>query len=302
MKIKTIALPVMLVLALFSQGAVAKLNVFACEPEWGALVKQLGGDQVDVYTATTALQDPHHIQARPSLIAKARRADLLVCNGGGLEIGWLPVLLRNAGNTRIQQGQPGYFMATEQVQLLEKPQVIDRALGDIHAEGNPHIVTDPNMILRVANGLTPVLAQLDAAHADDYQARHRAFSLRWQQAVLKWEAQAAPLKGVRVVVQHDNWVYLFHWLGLQQAAVMEPVAGIAPSTAHLASMVSGLKAHPARMVIRAAYQEPRPSRWLGEHLQIPVVELPFTVGGVDGADDLFGLYQVTVDRLLEAAK
>ena len=193
-------------------------------------------------------------------------------------------------------------MATEQVELLEKPQVIDRAMGDVHAEGNPHIVTDPNMILRVAHGLTPVLAQLDAAHADYYQARHSAFSKRWQQAVLKWEQQAAPLKGVRVVVQHDNWVYLFHWLGLEQAAVMEPVAGISPSTGHLASLVSGLKGHPARLVIRAAYQEPRPAQWLGEHLQIPVVELPFTVGGVAGADDLFGLYQVTVDRLLEAVK
>jgi zinc/manganese transport system substrate-binding protein len=302
MKIKYIAIPVMLILSLASHGAQAKLNVFACEPEWGALVKELGGEQVDVYTATTALQDPHHIQARPSLIAKARRADLLVCNGGGLEIGWLPVLLRSAGNGRIQQGQPGYFMATEQVELLEKPQVIDRAMGDIHAEGNPHIVTDPNMILRVANALTPVLARLDAAHARDYQARHRAFSQRWQQAVLKWEQQAAPLKGVRVVVQHDSWVYLFHWLGIRQVAVMEPVAGISPSTAHLASLVSGLKANPARMVIRAAYQEPRPSRWLGEHLDIPVVELPFSVGGVAGADDLYGLYQVTIDRLLGARK
>jgi zinc/manganese transport system substrate-binding protein len=302
MKIKYLAIPVMLMLALVSHSAAAKLNVFACEPEWGALVQELGGEQVAVYTATTALQDPHHIQARPSLIAKARRADLLVCNGAGLEIGWLPVLLRSAGNGRIQPGQPGYFLAAEQVALLEKPQVIDRALGDIHAEGNPHIVTDPNMILRVAQGLTPVLAQLDTAHAGAYQARFGAFSKRWQQAVLKWERQAAPLKGKRVVVQHDSWVYLFHWLGMEKAAVMEPVAGISPSTAHLAGMVTGLKEHPASMVIRAAYQQPRPARWLGDHLQIPVVELPFTVGGAPGANDLFGLYQVTVDRLLEAAK
>jgi zinc/manganese transport system substrate-binding protein len=158
------------------------------------------------------------------------------------------------------------------------------------------------MILRVANGLTPVLAGLDAAHAEAFQARHRDFSRRWQQAVLKWEQQAAPLKGTRVVVQHDSWVYLFHWLGIKQAAVMEPVAGISPSTAHLAGMLSTLKANPVRMAIRAAYQEPRPASWLGEHLGIPVVELPFSVGGAEGAGDLFGLYQVTVDRLLEALK
>ena len=130
-------------LALTASFAHATLKVFACEPEWDALARELGGDQVEVYAATTAQQDPHRVQARPSLIAQLRQADLLVCTGADLEAGWLPVLLRQARNPAVQPGQPGHFLAADQVTLLEVPTSIDRAEGDVHPQGNPHIQIDP---------------------------------------------------------------------------------------------------------------------------------------------------------------
>ncbi len=280
----------------------AALNIFACEPEWGALAAELGGSDVKVYTATTAFQDPHHIEARPSLIAQMRRADLAVCTGAELEIGWLPILLRQAGNAAVQPGQRGYLEAARQVPLLEKPAVLDRAQGDIHAAGNPHIQTDPRNIARVAQALGARLVEIDPAHATAYKARLADFNTRWNAAMARWQAQAAPLKGMPIVVQHEAFPYLESWLGLKQVAVLEPKPGVAPSVSHLAKIVAQLKTTPAKVVIRAAYQDARPSEWLAKRAGIPAVSLPFTVGGSDRARDLFGLFDDSVDQLLTVAR
>lgn len=287
---------------ILAQPAQAKVNVFACEPEWGALAQELGGDRVSVYTATTALQDPHHIQARPSLIARMRRADLLVCTGSQLEIGWLPVLLRQAGNDRVQAGQAGNFAATDYVTMLEKPTSVDRAQGDVHPGGNPHIQTDPRNISKVAKALTDTLGQIDSSHAADYAARYQDFDRRWRIAIARWEKEAAPLHGMKVVVHHKDWAYLLNWLDIQEVASLEPKPGVPPSAGHLAELVSTLSNQPAKMVIRTAYQESRPSEWLSEHAHIPAVRLPFTVGGSDTAGDLFSLYDETIATLLKAAQ
>ena len=277
----------------------ATLNVFACEPEWGALTTELGGDAVKVYTATTAFQDPHHIEARPSLIAQMRRADLAVCTGAELEIGWLPVLLRQSGNAAIQPGQPGYFEAARHVTLLEKPVFLDRSQGDVHAAGNPHIQTDPRNIARVAQALGARLTEIDPGHAAMYRTRLTDFNSRWNAAMARWQAQAAPLKGMSIVVQHKAFPYLENWLGLKQVAVLEPKPGVEPTVSHLAEVAAQLKAAPAKAVLRAAYQSARPSEWLAEHADIPAIVLPFTVGGSDRAKDLFGLFDDTLDKLLK---
>ena len=279
----------------------AALRVLACEPEWAALAQELGGPQVDVSSATTALQDPHQIQARPSLIARTRNADLLVCTGAELEVGWLPVLLQQSGNDRIQAGQPGNFAAADFVRKLEIPVTVDRAQGDVHAAGNPHIQTDPRNIAAVARALTTRLQQVDAAHAADYAQRGTAFQQKWQQALARWTTQAAPLRGLPVASQHKAFVYLYDWLGLKEVAVLEPKPGVEPSAAYLQSVLATLKATPARMVLHAAYQDGRPSEWLGKNAGIPVVKVPFTVGGSDAAKDLVSLFDDTVARLLAAA-
>ena len=282
-------------------GAQAALRVLACEPEWAALTRELAGDLAEVDAATTALQDPHRIEARPSLLAKARRADLLVCTGAELEAGWLPLLQREAGNGRIQPGQPGYFEASAQVPLLERPTRLDRAQGDIHAAGNPHVQLDPRRVAHIAAALTQRLAQLDPANANRYAERNADFQSRWQAAVTRWQAQGAPLKGAAVVVHHKSFSYLADWLGLVVVGDLEPRPGVEPSAAHLAELLESLKTRPARAVLRAAYMSAGTSQWLADKAGIAAVELPFTVGGTPGADDLFGLFDVTLTRLLVAA-
>jgi len=278
----------------------AALRVFACEPEWGALAQELGGPLVEVTVATSALQDPHRIQARPSLIARTRNADLVVCTGAELEIGWLPMLLQQSGNAKVQPGQPGYFAAADPVRKLDLPTRLDRSQGDVHAAGNPHIQTDPRNIAIVAAALAARLQQVDPGHAADYAKAQAAFADRWQQAIARWTAQAAPLKGMAVVSQHKAFVYLYDWLGLKEVAVLEPKPGVEPTASHLQAVLATLKATPARMVLYAAYQDPRPSDWLSRNAAIPAVRLPFTVGGTEGAKDLFGLFDDTVSRLLAA--
>ena len=150
----------------------AKLQVFACEPEWAALTTALTGDKANVFSATHAGQDPHHIQARPSLIAKLRKADLAVCTGAELETGWMPMLQRRARNPKVLAGKPGYFEAAQQVALLEKPSNLDRSEGDIHGDGNPHVQLDPRRILKIADSLSKRLQAIDPDNKSYYQQRH----------------------------------------------------------------------------------------------------------------------------------
>ena len=279
----------------------ADLSVFATVPEWAALVQELGGDKVKVYAATTASQDPHHVEARPSLIARARTADLVVATGAELEVGWLPLVLQQAANGKVQPGRPGYFEAASHVPLLGKPARLDRAEGDVHPQGDPHIQTDARNIARVAAPLAARMAELDPGNAVYYNARHAQFAQRWSDAIAKWERQAAPLKGAPVVVQHKAFTYLEAWLGLREVAALEPKPGLEPTTSHLANVLDGLQRDPAKMVLRAAYQNARPSEWIAERAKINLVMLPFTVGGSEKAKDLFGLFDDTIERLLKGA-
>lgn len=280
----------------------AALKVFACEPEWAALTKELAGDQATLYTATNALQDPHQIQAKPSLISAVRNADLLVCTGAELEVGWLPVLLRQAGNAKVQPGQPGNFEAAGFVRMLEVPTRLDRADGDVHAQGNPHINTAPGTFAAVAPALAQRLAELDSAHAATYQQRLADFQTRWTQASQRWAQAAAPLKGTRIVVQHKGFPYLEQWLGLDEVATLEPKPGVEPSSAYLSSVLQQLQQRPAKLIVRAAYNDGRSAQWLSGRAKLPVAVLPFTVGGSERAKDLFGLFDDTIDQLLKAAK
>ncbi|MBS1185252.1 MAG: zinc/manganese transport system substrate-binding protein [Proteobacteria bacterium] len=244
-------------------AAHAALNVFACEPEWGALARE--------------------------------------CSGADLEAGWLPVLLREAGNARVQPGLPGLFEATRFVALLEKPASLDRSQGDLHAAGNPHIHTDPRNLAKVGAALAARMAELDPSSAAVYQARWKDFSTRWDAAIARWQVRAAPLRGLPVAVQHKSFSYLLAWLGMKEVVTLEPKPGVEPSVSHLARVAAQLQATPARAVLRAGYQSPRPANWLAERTGIPALALPYTVGGNDRAQDLFGLFDDTLDQLLKLA-
>jgi zinc/manganese transport system substrate-binding protein len=289
-------------LLLFPWPALAALNIFACEPEWGALAKELAGERSNVYVATTALQDPHRIEARPSLIARARSADLVVCTGAELEIGWMPLVQTQSGNARIQTGQPGYFETTSVLDLLEKPASLDRSMGDVHPAGNPHVHLDPRNIAKIAGALAQRMAELDPSEASRYRERASAFLAKWKEATARWEAMAAPLKGLPIIVQHRELSYLNAWLGMREVASLEPKPGLPPGTAHLAEVLERHKRDPAKAVARAAYLDPRPAEWLASRAGIPLVVLPYTIGGSEPAKDLFGLYDDSLARLLAVAR
>lgn len=285
---------------LLALPAQAALKVFATVPEWAALAQEIGGDRVEVYRATNGLQDPHRIDAKPSLIARARSADLVVATGAELEVGWLPLVLRESGNSRVQPGQPGFFEAARFVALRDKPARLDRAEGDVHAGGNPHVQTDPRNLLKVGEALSQRLAEIDPANAAAYQSGWNSFSARMREAIARWEKAAAPLAGVPILVQHKAFPYLIAWLGMKEVGSLETKPGLEPSSAQLAAVVARQSTTPARMVIRPAYQYDAPSRWVSAQAKIPAVVLPFTVGGTPEAKDLFSLYDDTLRRLLQA--
>ncbi len=294
---KFISLFLTSIMLLVAIPATAALNVFACEPEWASLANELGGERVKTVSATTAYQDPHHIEARPSLIAKVRRADLLICSGADLEVGWLPLLQRQASNARVLPNTPGYFEASAMVERLDIPVKIDRSMGDIHAAGNPHVHLDPRRIQTIAKALQVRLVELDPAGKEYYQQRFVKFNQRWQQAMNKWQQQASQLKGTRIVVHHRDWVYLFDWLGIEIAGALEPKPGLPTTAFHLVSLKQTLKAKPAKMIVHTTYQNPRGAKRLSQLTGIPVVQLPYTVGGAEHVKDLFSLFDVTIQRL-----
>lgn len=289
-------------LTLSALPARAELEILTCEPEWAALANELGGALVSAESATTALQDPHYIQARPSLIARVRRAELVVCTGADLEVGWLPLLLRQAGNASVQPGQPGYMSASDYVDLLDKPASVDRSLGDVHPYGNPHIQTDARNIGKVAAALAERLERLDPANAATYRARHADFAGRWETALARWNAEIAPLGGLQVVTHHKGWVYLESWAGLVEVGNLEPKPGLPPSAAHLARLLDQIEGQEVRVIVRSVYEDSRASEWLAGRTDIPYVVLPHTVGSVPGAEDLFSLFDVIVGTLLEASR
>lgn len=291
-----------LLLAVSPYVASAKLNVFACEPEWAALATEIGKSHVETYSATTALQDPHYIQARPSLIAKVRQADLVICSGAELEIGWLPALLQKANNRGVMPGNPGYMEASNYVLRLDATISVDRAGGDIHPLGNPHIQTNPHNIEVVARVLSERLASLDPDNASAYQEGLADFRQRWDVAVAAWEVRAKPLRGARSITHHKSWVYLENWLGIEVVANLEAIPGLPPTATHLSRLTSQFKEGGAEFIIRSPYQDARPSEWLSGRIGIAAIVLPLTVGGTDEAQDLFSLFDDIIDRLLKAKR
>jgi zinc/manganese transport system substrate-binding protein len=283
---------------LLAPTANATLNIFACEPEWASLAQTIGGDRVKVFSATSGKQDPHHIEARPSLIARTRRADLLFCTGAELEIGWLPLLIRKAGNSNILPNSRGYLMAADHLALLDKPQSIDRSRGDVHASGNPHVHMNPHNILKIAEVLTDRLQQLDEDHRDGYAKSLATFDQQWRKAIEDWEQQAQAIRGKVFVVNHKSWVYLADWLKLDMSTTLEPYPGVPPTAEHLSRVLEVCRQKEVQGIVYSSHSNPRAANWLAERSNIPVVELPYTVGGSEQAKDLFSLFDETI-RLLK---
>jgi zinc/manganese transport system substrate-binding protein len=274
---------------LFTATAKAELNVFACEPEYAALALALAPD-ARVYSATTAMQDPHQVQARPSLIAKMRQADLVVCAGADLEIGWLPMLQMKSANPQVNTTDKGLFFAADQIDTLDKLTHVDRSMGDVHAKGNPHLHLDPQRMLTVAQALSTKLTEIDPENASRYSQSLAYFSQQWQAKIPQWQQQAKDLADKKVIAYHSSFRYLFNWIGIEQVADLEPKPGLAPTSSHLAQLLTRAEKGDVMAVIVASYQDDRGAKWLGERANLPVLVLPMSVGGNEQSTDLISLY------------
>ncbi len=284
----------------------AAFTVFACEPEWAVLVRAML-PQARVHVATTAQQDPHHIEARPALIAQLRSADLAACTGASLEAGWLPTLQQRAGNSRVQDGAPGMFYAADHVVLIDVPRrgtaLATPFAGDVHSEGNPHLHADPRRLLEAARALAAQLQALQPAQAGAVGERHARLESRLQARIADWERRAAPLRGRMVAVQHASLAYLWRWLGLVPVADLEPVPGMAPTPGHLQRVLHTLRANPPLAIVVARHQDPRAGRWLAAQLgaSVPLLVVPATVPDDSAPDAIDDWFEQLVQALLKAA-
>jgi len=278
----------------FTAPAMA-LNIFTCEPEWAALAKEIA-PTAKIDSAATAYQDPHYVQARPSLIAKIRKADLLICSGAELEIGWLPALLMRSNNAKVSDPNKGLIYAAEHVERLDQLSKVDRSMGDVHAMGNPHVHLSPDAIATVAKVISQRLALIDADNASLYREAELNFQQRWQQSVKQWQVQSQALKGMQLLAYHTSYRYLFEWLSIEQIGDLEPKPGLAPTSGHLASLLELIKGKPAKAVVYTAYQDEKPAQWLSNKAKIHAQKLAFTV---EKGQSLFELYQSAIDELLE---
>ncbi len=278
-------------------------TVFACEPEWAALTRILM-PEATIHTATHARQDPHHIEARPALIAQLRSADLAVCTGASLEIGWLPALQERSGNAKVQNGAPSMFYAAGHVELIDpRPGAGGNPFaGDVHAEGNPHVHIDPRNLLKIAAALSERLQKLAASEAQQIEQRHVRFHASWKQRIQEWEQRAAPLRGQSVVAQHSVFGYLWKWLGIKQVADLEPKPGMAPTPGHLQRLLQTLQPRPPLAIVTASYQDQRAARWLAGQLdnQALLISLPATIEDDRVPDALVQWYDQLLDKLLQS--
>ena len=280
--------------------AKASLSIFACEPEWGALSHQLAPD-ASVFSATTAKQDPHQIQARPSLISKLSKANLAVCSGASLEVGWLPALQLKASNPKVQNNNPGMFFAAQQVETIDQHDHVDPTMGDVHPEGNPHLHLDPYRLQEVARQLSLRMAAIDPKSSDQYKANFDRFAQNWERNIKQWEKEAQPLKGMQVVAYHSSFNYLFNWLDIKMVGDLEPKPGLPPSSKHLASLLDMTRNTKVDVIIYASYQDERGARWLGEKTGIPVIQLPFSVESADSSS-LKNLFDAQISQLLKVRR
>ncbi|CAN0123336.1 unnamed protein product [Discosporangium mesarthrocarpum] len=280
--------------------AAADLQVFACEPEWAALAREVGGEKVNAFSATHARQDPHHIRARPSLVAKIRRADLVFCSGADLEVGWLPLLMRRGARAGVQPGATGYLMAADHVPVLEKPTVVDRSLGDVHPGGNPHVHLDPRNLVTLANELSRRLIGLDPSNTDYYRNRLDGFRKNWQAAINRWKPRISKLSGLRIIVHHKSFTYLNNWIGLNEVATLEVKPGIPPTASHLNVLLQTARSQKVRVILRAPYDPADASEWLTSKTGIPALMLPYTVDRDAPPGALEQLFDRTITMLEKA--
>ena len=277
----------------------AKLRVVVSYNYIADIVKKIGGEEVVVTPLSKGYKDPHYITPRPSFIAKMRKADLLIINGGQLEIGWIPPILKKANNPRINPGNKGFLDLFSFIEGIDIPKEISRAHGDVHPDGNPHFHLDPENILIVSKVIRDKLIDLNLSNKDIFTKRYKEFSEMWKKKIADWEMLLEKFSGKNVVQYHKNFDYFLKRFNLEQLGTLEPVPGIPPSTKHILEMIEIINNKGAEFIIHDVYHMKKPSRFVNRKTGVKLVVLPHDVGSVDEAIDIVSLFDEIVRRLLK---
>src|SRR5258707_9816765 len=297
---KKILLILSIVLCAFS--AQAKINVVATLPDLGSLAREIGGDNVSVTVLAKPTEDPHFVDARPGFVVALRSADVLIDGGAELELGWLPPLLQNARNAKLDIGKPGRLQASQGVRLMNVPANVTRAAGDVHALGNPHFMSDPIIAKAVAQHIAQSFSAVDAANAGFYEANYKKFEAAINAKLQEWGAAMLPFKGQSVVAYHDSWPYFAHRFGLNIDIFLEPKPGIPPSPSHLAEVIDKMKAQKIKAIIVEPFHDRKIAEKVASATGAKVVEFSQFPSGLPGTDSYVKLIDTLVSRLTAALK
>ncbi len=280
--------------------ASAALHVVATLPDYAAIARDIGGGKVDVSALAKPTEDPHFVDARPSFVVRLRDADVLIEGGAELEAGWLPPLLQNARNPKIDVGQPGRVIASAGLRLLEVPAKLSRAQGDIHASGNPHFGVDPIIAKVIAAHIAQAFATVDSANATYYAANEQKFETTINAKLQEWGAKLLPFRGQALAAYHDSWVYFAHRFGFVIDTFLEPKPGIPPSPSHLADVIAKIRSEHVRAIIVEPYHNRKIAEKVASATGIPVVDFAQYPGALPDTDNYIGLIDALVNRLAAA--
>jgi ABC-type Zn uptake system ZnuABC Zn-binding protein ZnuA len=280
----------------------AQLRVVATTPDLAALAREIGGNAIEVTALAKATEDPHFVDARPSLIVTLNRADLLIEGGAELELGWLPALLQGVRNTKIAVGSPGRISASLGIKMLDVPTTFDRSRGDVHALGNPHFMLDPLNAKLIAAQITERLAQIQPASAAQFRANQQRFDSTLDTKLAEWQAALAPFRGAKIVTYHRDFSYLAERFGLEVVATLEEKPGIAPSPAHLAQVIATARAQSARAILVQPYQNRRTAETVARQTGATVLDMPHQPGAVPNTETYFTLMDYLVRTLAGALR
>jgi zinc/manganese transport system substrate-binding protein len=288
--------------AIAATAADAKIKVVTTLPDFAALAREIGGDKVEVSAMAKPTEDPHFVDARPSFVVQLRSADVLIDGGAELEIGWLPPLLQNARNAKIEAGKPGRVQASQGVRLMNVPAEVTRAAGDVHALGNPHFMTDPIIAKTVALHIAQSFAAVDAPNAAFYDANYKKFEATINAKLQEWGTVMLPFKGQSVVAYHDSWVYFAHRFGLNIDVFLEPKPGIPPSPSHLAEVIEKMKAQKIKAIIVEPFHDRKIAEKVASSTGAKVVDFAQYPGALPNTDSYVKLIDILVSRLAAALK
>jgi zinc/manganese transport system substrate-binding protein len=283
--------------------AQAKTRVVAATEDLASLAREIGGDKIDVDSIARGYQDPHFVEPKPSFILKLNNADLLIVVGRELEIGWLPPLIQQSRNAKIQPGAGGYLDASLTAKILEIPTgQVTRAMGDVHPQGNPHYWLDPENGRRVAQAIARKLSQLQPSDAAAFSARLADFERRLTEAEQRWDAAMAPLKGLKIVTYHRSWPNFADRFGLDVIGYVEPRPGIPPSPSHTLELIAEMKRQQVKLIFVEPYFDLKTPNAIARDTGARVLVMAPSVGGEKGIADYFMLFDYDIDLLVRAAK